>query len=65
MPKAAVKELMLRLPLPESERADELAEWVATQPDLAPTGYASRSSVLREAIRRGLDSLERQRDRKA
>lgn len=48
---------------PELERADALVEWATTQPELAPTGYASRSAVIREAIRRGLDSLERQRAR--
>lgn len=41
------------------DRAEALTRWMMTQPDLSPTGYASRSAVLREAVRRGLDSLER------
>ena len=50
---------------PELERADALVEWAAAQPELAPTGNASRSTVLREAIRRGLASLERQQAKDA
>ena len=47
----------------ELERADTLTEWASLQADIAPTGTATRSHVIREAIRRGLASLERQRAR--
>lgn len=44
-----------------TERADELLEWFAAADELCPSGSASRVDVLREAIRRGLADLERQR----
>lgn len=49
----------------ELDRADTLTEWASNQPEIAPTGTATRSHVIREAIRRGLDSLERQKERGA
>lgn len=49
----------------EIDRAESLTDWAAKKSEIAPTGNAKRSHVLREAIRRGLDSLERQRKREA
>ena len=60
MPRASVSQTVkVTLAPADIERAEALSRWLMTQPDLAPTGYASRSAVLREAMRRGLDSLER------
>lgn len=47
----------------EVDRAESLTGWAERQPLIAPTGHANRSTVLREAIRRGLDSLEREQAR--
>lgn len=44
-------------------RADELVSWASTRPDLAPTGNATRATIMRAAILRGLESLERERKR--
>lgn len=45
------------------KRADALRAWMDTKPALSPTGYTARAQVWREAIARGLASLERERVR--
>lgn len=55
--------IKVQLTTRDIERAESLTDWAAKQPDLSPTGSASRSSVLREAIRRGLASMEREKAR--
>jgi len=47
------------------ERAEALVEWVATQPDLAPTGRGTRADVLRAAVALGLAELDRRRSKDA
>ena len=59
------KIVKVQLPKRDIDRAESLAEWMAGQPDLSPTGTASRSAVLREAVRRGLVSIEREKARGA
>ena len=46
-------------------RVDDIAPYMASQPVLCPTGNCSRAAVIRECIRRGLESLERERAAKA
>lgn len=60
-----VKKAVIRVDVsPETvDRADGLREWMATKPALSPTGYTARAQVWREAIKRGLASLERERAR--
>jgi hypothetical protein len=50
---------------PILERVEELREWVESNPALSPSGSASRSDVLRVALVRGLEQLERERRKDA
>jgi hypothetical protein len=42
------------------DRAEALRGYVRTRTDYAPTGHATRAAVLRLALARGLDALERE-----
>ena len=53
----------MQLSVAEIDRAESLTGWAAQQANISPTGHASRSTVLREAIRRGLDSMAREKAR--
>lgn len=54
-------QVSLRLHRQVLARADALVSWVAESPVRCPTGEASRSDVLREAVLRGLQSIEDER----
>jgi hypothetical protein len=51
----------LRVARPILERVEELREWVEGNASLTPSGSASRSDVLRIALLRGVELLERER----
>jgi hypothetical protein len=42
------------------ERSEALCDYVRTRPDYAPTGHATRAAVIRLALAKGLDVLERE-----
>ena len=63
MTKKTTTRVHLMVSKTEVRRADDLVEWAAAVPEIAPTGTATRSHVMREALRIGLDSLQRRKDR--
>jgi hypothetical protein len=46
-------------------RAEALRAWLGARVDLSPTGHATRAAVIRLAIYRGLEVLEREAERDA
>lgn len=62
------EQISLRLPSSLLERCDALAERLRVDPDLAAMGRVTRTMVIRLALQRGLDQLEKAqtpaRDRK-
>ncbi len=65
MKKTGPQIIKVQLSAIEVARAESLREWAANQVSICPTGTASRTAVLREAVRRGLDSIEREMARDA
>ncbi len=57
--------ISLRIAARLLERLDELRPWVEGRGDLAPTGTVSRSDLVRLAVLRGLEQLERERRKEA
>ena len=55
----------LRFPVALLARATALVPYVARKAKWAPTGHASRALVLRIALDRGLDVLEREQQAEA
>ena len=53
----------IRIPIAMAEKADGLLPWAATQPDVSPTGNATRTELLRVAMHLGLESLTRRERR--
>lgn len=55
------------LPIPAEwiERMGALTAYVASRPDYAPTGFASRAAVHRLALLRGIEVLEREAAKRA
>lgn len=53
----------MRLPVGLVRKADRLRDWMATRDEYAHLGHLYRIDVIREALRRGLDSLDRERRR--
>jgi len=58
-PKVHEAQFSIRMPADFVERADRLAEVIARAPESAAFGI-SRATVLRMALARGLDALERE-----
>ncbi len=54
-------QLSIRLSRLIVERLDDLVPWLEDRPDLVPTGHAKRADVIRLALLRGLDALDRER----
>jgi hypothetical protein len=53
----------IRIPVALAEKADRLLPWAATQPDVSPTGHATRTELLRVAMVLGMDALVRRERR--
>lgn len=60
MRKAATGKLSLRVPPDVLKRADGLRSKVSRDPSVNPLGQVTRSTVLKLALMRGLDELEKQ-----
>ena len=53
----------MRIPVGLIRKADRLRDWMETRDEYAHLGHLYRIHVIREALRRGLDSLDRERRR--
>jgi hypothetical protein len=54
--------MTLKVPVSTVERCAALIRWAARKPAYAPAGHISRAGVVRLALIKGLDVLERERD---
>lgn len=54
--------MTLKVPVSTVERCMALVRWAARKPAYAPTGHISRAGLIRLALVKGLDVLERERD---
>jgi hypothetical protein len=54
--------MTLKVPVSTVERCAALVRWAARKPAYAPTGHISRAGLIRLALVKGLDVLERERD---
>ena len=64
MPKAKQMHVeTMRLPVAMIEKADRLRDWMSSRDEYAHLGHIYRMDTIREALRRGLDSLDRERRR--
>lgn len=64
MPKAKQMHVeTMRLPVAMVEKADRLRDWMSSRDEYAHLGHIYRMDTIREALRRGLDSLDRERRR--
>jgi hypothetical protein len=57
--------MTLKVPVSTVERCAALVRWVARKPAYAPTGHISRAGVVRLALAKGLEVLEREAERDA
>jgi hypothetical protein len=55
----------LVVPVSTVERCAALVRWVARKPAYAPSGYISKAGVVRLALAKGLEVLEREAERDA
>lgn len=58
----AMTTITAKVPVSTVERCAALVRWAARKPLYAPAGHISRAGLVRLALVKGLEALERERD---